>query len=62
MPKKIWIRPKLIVLTRSTPEESSLIFCKQELGGPSGPQTEHAAKCRVVTPVCYVGCNELGYS
>ena len=31
--KKLWKKPELIVLTRNTPEESVLWFCKVAVGG-----------------------------
>ena len=42
MKKKVWNKPKLVVLIRSKPEEAVLITCKLEYGffflGPEGEQ------------------------
>jgi len=43
--KKTWTKPKLVVLSRGTPSESVLGWCKVEgFGGPAGAEY-------------YLGCN-----
>jgi len=59
MRKKIWEKPKLIVLVRAMPEEGSLGICKSG-GGASGP-TSGIRRCAYgvlvgVSTYCY-GCD-----
>ena len=56
MKKKIWDRPKLVVLYRGNPEESVLTGCKTA-SNPSGGQTAvHGACMKVTGPKCQADC------
>ncbi|MDF1590731.1 MAG: hypothetical protein P1P89_04375 [Desulfobacterales bacterium] len=45
--KKIWEKPKLVVLYRGKPEESVLAACKADVGGSVGAEF---SKCRNKPP------------
>lgn len=55
--KRKWGKPKLIVLTRSKPEEASLTNCKHFASGPGmyGPWSENGA-CYMES-TCNAQCN-----
>lgn len=59
MRKKLWEKPKLIVLVRAMPEEGSLGICKSG-GGASGPtsgQRRCAYSVTVATGTYCYGCD-----
>jgi hypothetical protein len=47
--KMQWTTPHLVVLTRGTPEESVLTFCKRIEIGIQGPTAQQQAGCQDLT-------------
>jgi hypothetical protein len=65
--KKIWKRPKLIVLYRGRPEEMVLVACKlatRSFGGPSNPAggRMNCQPWRVAPSTCYSQCSSYSAS
>ena len=54
-----WVRPRLIVLSRGTPEESVLSGCKAGSSGMSGPKTSAGECAAQRVPRCQ-RCNAQG--
>ena len=54
-----WVRPRLVVLARGTPEESVLAGCKTFAPGMSGPSSINAVCEKMIVPRC-MKCNKQG--
>ena len=55
--KKLWDKPELIILIKSTPEEAVLVNCKVQVNGQEGPDAS-VHSCRR-TGSCGNGCDVL---